>query len=64
LKFISENAPKIEPKTLKNAKLINKGCQICLKLSKIFKNNQIIKKIIVNFENMDKKVKVASGVPP
>jgi mRNA deadenylase 3'-5' endonuclease subunit Ccr4 len=64
LKFFSEKAPKIEKNTLKNAIVNIIGCQIFFKLSRMFKNIQIIKKIIVNFEKIDKNVKVASGDPP
>ena len=50
--------------SIKNAIVNIIGCQIFFKLSRMFKNIQIIKKIIVNFEKIDKNVKVASGDPP
>jgi hypothetical protein len=64
LKIFSEKAPKIEKITLNKAITKKIGCQISFKLSKTFKNNQIVKKIIVNFEKIDKKVNVANGEPP
>jgi len=64
LKIFSTKAPKIDPIRLKIAKQNIKNCQISFKLSKIFKNNQLIKKITVNLEKIDKNVIVGKGDPP
>jgi len=54
----------MEKKILKKPAIKNKSCQINESVSIVLENNQIIKNIIVIFENIDKKVNVAKGDPP
>ena len=64
LNNFSEKAPIIEIIILNTPKKNKIGCQINFKCSNTVKNKLINKKIIVNFENTDKKVIVGKGDPP